>query len=289
MNNAIKRMLEKYNCKNPEDFKNALKEIIQEITLLGLSRAKFYEHAAFYGGTALRILYVIDRFSEDLDFSLIKPNSSFDISYYCKFVSDELTAYGFKVNVEKKLKRKQSQIESAFIKANTLIHLLQIEGLNNPESGTDKNEKFKVKFEVDINPPPFAEYEVKYILNPIPFSVKSYDLPSMFAGKLHAFLCRNPQSIRIKGRDLYDVIWFISNGIEVNLKHFEARMKQTRHFEKDSILNNKIVNNLILDKINSLDIKQAKNDILPFVKDPFSVDVWSKDFFVTVFSKITFV
>lgn len=279
-------MLEKYHCTTSEDYKHALKEIIQEIALLGLSRAKFFEYAAFYGGTALRILYGIERFSEDLDFSLIHPDKTFDLSPYCKFIHDELSAFGFKVTVRKKEKSADSAIESAFIKGNTLIHLLQIEGLDNPESGTHRNEVLKIKLEIDTIPPPHAEYDVQYLLNPIPFSVKCYNLPSMFAGKMHAFLCRNPQSVRIKGRDIFDILWFVSQNIKLHLNHLEARMKQTGDLAQDEQLDKTKITRLFIEKVESLDIERARQDVLPFIKDPFAVEVWSKDFLKSLVDKM---
>lgn len=286
MNNAIKRMLEKYHCATSEDYKHALKEIIQEIALLGLSRAKFFEYAAFYGGTALRILYGIERFSEDIDFSLIHPDKTFNLGPYCKFIRDELSAFGFKVTVRKKEKSAESAIESAFIKGNTLIHLLQIEGLDNPESGTHRNEVLKIKLEIDTIPPPHAEYDVQYLLNPIPFSVKCYDLPSMFAGKMHAFLCRNPQSVRIKGRDIFDILWFVSQNIKLHFKHLEERMKQTGDLAQDEHLDKTKITRLFIEKVEALDIDRARQDVLPFIKDPFVVKVWSKDFLKSLVKKL---
>src|SRR5258708_11206041 len=104
MHYAIEQMLKKYNCCSQLDYLNSLKEIFQEIALLGLWRAKFYEKAAFYGGTALRILYGLDRFSEDLDFTLLKNTKNFDLSPYNQAIADELSSFGFKVSVETKIK-----------------------------------------------------------------------------------------------------------------------------------------------------------------------------------------
>lgn len=286
MNSAVKSMLEKYHCTTAEEYKSALKEIVQEIALLGLSRAKFFEHAAFYGGTALRVVYGLGRFSEDLDFSLIKPDADFSVSSYCKFITDELAVFGFKVTVEKKKKAKHTAIESAFIKGNTLIHLLQIEGLDNPESGTHKNELLKIKLEIDTDPPPGADYDVQFLLNPIPFSVKCYDVSSMFAGKMHAFLCRNPQSIRVKGRDIFDVIWFISQNNKLNLDHLIQRMRQTRNLSENEQIGRKELKELFLDKVYSLDIAMAKQDVLPFIKDTYAVELWSKEFLSSLANKI---
>src|SRR5579872_4522766 len=127
MHAAIKTMLSKYQCHSEQDYVNALKEIFQEISLLGLWRAKFYEKAAFYGGTALRILYGLDRFSEDLDFSLLKPEKNFDLSRYNQAIKDELNSFGFEVTVETKIKNTDSNIESAFIKAETKKQFILID------------------------------------------------------------------------------------------------------------------------------------------------------------------
>ncbi len=279
MHNVIEQMLEFYQCKTNEDYKHALKEIIQEIALLGLARADFFNIAAFYGGSALRIFYKMGRFSEDLDFSLTRKDRLFDIIIYCHAIQNELQSFGFDVEVSKKEKKKSSGIESAFIKGNTLVHLLKINAMTPPLKGIHTDEKLHVKLEVDTTPPPGAEFEVKYHLNPIPYSVKLYSLPCLFAGKLHAVICRGWKNNRVKGRDLYDFIWFLSKSIPVHLKHLENRMKQTGHIEQDTCLTKALLKKLLQEKFQVIDFNQAKSDVLPFVSDPFSLDVWSKDFF----------
>ena len=157
---AIFQMLKRYELNSINDYKNAIKEIIQEIALLGLWRSKFFEKAAFYGGTALRILYKLDRFSEDLDFSLLKSEKTFDLSKYEKAIKDELESFGFFAIVEKKKKTKQSAIDSAFIKLNTIQHLLLI-GL---PKGLNKNfhleQLMKIRLEVDTTPPKIGRAHV---------------------------------------------------------------------------------------------------------------------------------
>lgn len=211
MHNAVLDMIEDYNCSSTEDYKNALKEVIQEIALLGLFRGNFFDKAAFYGGTALRIFYGLQRFSEDLDFSLISPDESYDISHQLNFIAIELESYGFSVDVTKKEKTNKTAIESAFIKGNTLTHLVQIHAHNLPESIIHREELFKIKLEVDTDPPKGAVYEVKYHLKPIPFSVRLFSLESLFAGKVHAILCRKWKT-RVKGRDFFDYVWYLSRG-----------------------------------------------------------------------------
>ena len=256
-----------------------MKEIIQEIALLGLYRGSFFDKAAFYGGSALRIFYGIDRFSEDLDFSLYKKDAYFDILPYCRYVEDELNAFGFDVEILRKEKRIQSNIESAFIKAGTLIHFVKIGLKDGVVAGIPGNELLKIKLEIDTAPPGNAMYEVKYHLNPIPFHVSLFTLPVLFAGKVHALLCRDWNSNRIKGRDLYDYVWYLSRGEELHLKHLEARMRQTGHLDHDENLTEMKLKDLLKNKFNIIDYIQAREDVFPFLDDPGKTDLWSEHFF----------
>ncbi len=285
MNNAVKTMIENYNCKTLNDYNNALKEIIQEIALLGLWRAKFFEHASFYGDSALRILYNLDRFSEDLDFSLLKKNNNFNIIKYCKAIESELSSFGFSVSVENKVKKNKTNIESAFIKGGTLQNLIKINIPDNIIKQEHNKKIMKIKLEVDTNPPLNFETDVKFLLNPIPFSVKTYKLSSLFAGKLHAVLCRSWGN-RVKGRDYYDFIWYLSKNIPVNLLHLESRMKQSGHLKTNENLNKELLIDMLKDKIQSIDFSMAKNDVRNFIKDPSVLDIWSQDFFISILDKL---
>ena len=145
MNEAIQQMLATYACKTREDYENALREILQQLALLGLWRAKFFEHAAFYGGTALRILYGLDRYSEDLDFSLLKPDKTFSLDNYGASLRRELSSFGFEVSFEIRRKSPESAIKSAFLKADTLEQLISVKtgaGLAR-QMGTEKVLKIK--------------------------------------------------------------------------------------------------------------------------------------------------
>ena len=281
MHSAIESMFEKYGCKNPQDYKNALKEIIQEIALLGLSKSGFFDKAAFYGGSALRIFYNLDRFSEDIDFTLMKPDTKFSITPYCTKVKEELRAYGFEMEVTEKDKLVNTMIESAFIKGGTLIHLLKITSINPPVTGVNPNEILKIKLEVDIDPPAGAKSEIKYNLNPIPYYTRLYDLPSLFAGKIHSILCRK-WKIRVKGRDLYDYVWFLSKNIAVNLNHIDERLKQSGHKNNVETLTHKDLLELLIDKFENIDYKQATDDIKRFIKDSHQLELWSKEFFQSI-------
>ena len=194
MNTVIEEMLKSYQVDNIYDRKNAMKEIMQEIVLCGLSRAGFFKEAAFYGGTALRIFYGLDRFSEDLDFSLEQINLDFDLCSYFPVLEKEVKAFGLNVEIQEKEKTKDSNIRSAFLKGNTKEHLLLFYADERVVGTVAKNEVVKIKFEVDTNPPAFATYEHKYRLLPVPYEIRLYDMLSLFAGKIHAVLCRGWQS-----------------------------------------------------------------------------------------------
>ena len=281
MINPIQTMLKKYETTTIEEKKNALKEIVQEIALLGLFRGNFYTKAAFYGGTALRIFYGLDRFSEDLDFSLYEPDSNFDLNRYLKFIETELGAYGFEMKAEQKKKANDSEIMSAFIKGNTVTNMLKITPDKFNRLPINRNEQLKIKLEVDINPPKYGEYEVKYLLNPIPFSVKLFSESSLFAGKLHALLCRAWKT-RVKGRDLYDYVWYLSKSAPLNLKHLEARMQQSGHLKENINLTKELLSSMLQERFSEIDYSQAKQDVIPFIKDSEKLQLWSEEFFQNI-------
>lgn len=279
MHSAIFDMLEKYKCQTVNDYKNALKEIIQEIALLGLFRSNFFTKAAFYGGTALRMLYALDRFSEDIDFSLLKQDPAFEISLYFKTVLDELHSFGFDVEVSKKQKQTMTAIESAFIKGGTQIHLLKIGVPNDIADLVQSNELLKIKLEIDTSPPESIETEVKYLLNPVPYHVRVFTLPCLLAGKIHALTCRPWKNNRIKGRDLYDYVWFLSKEIPVHVQHLQARMRQTEHLDPQETLTPEMIHQLLYNKFNTIDYNQARHDVDVFLKDTKKTLLWSPDFF----------
>ena len=273
----IDQMLNRYELNTVHDHENALKEIIQEIVLLGLWRSKFYEKAVFYGGSALRILHKLDRFSEDLDFSLIQPEKTFNIDKYLGAVKSELELWGFEVSAEKKNKKNRSTIDSAFIKANTLVHLLKIDS----NLKTHKNAVMKIKLEVDQDPAFGFDSDLKYHLHPIPFTIKTMTLPSLFAGKMHALLCRTIRT-NIKGRDWYDLIWFVKNNIPCDLHYLKNKMLQTGHIDFSGALTKKKLVELISEKGKEIDFSLAKSDVEPFLKNSGQKDelnLWSEAFF----------
>jgi hypothetical protein len=288
MNDAIARMLGRYECQSVEDYVRALREIMQEIALLGLWRSKFFEKAAFYGGTALRILYGMDRFSEDLDFSLLKPMKDFDLSRYSGAVELELRSFGFEAKITTREKKDKSPVQSAFLKANTLKHLLTIKTAEEIAWPISRGQVLKIKIEVDTDPPPGFVTENKFILQPIPFSVRTFVLPDLFAGKMHAVLCRRWKS-RVKGRDWYDLVWYAANHPQLHLSHLEQRMTQSGHLKQDEQMNREKFFALTTEAVDKLDVNQARREVEPFVKNPETLEVWSREFFQDVVERIVVV
>lgn len=278
MNTVLEQMLAKYELNSDYDRVNALKEILQEITLCGLSRAGFFRKAAFYGGTALRIFYGLDRFSEDLDFSLVEKDEAFDLSRWFAAIENEAAAYGLNLSVEMKKKAKDTAIKSAFLKVNTREHLLLFYDDKGINGGISGNEAIKIKFEIDTRPPAGASFEKKYRLLPTPYEVNMYDEPSLFAGKLHAVICRNWKN-RVKGRDLYDYVFYMSKGAHVNLPHLRARLIDSGFITENDACELEDVKKMLMNKFNTIDYKQAREDVIPFIKDSSKIDLWSADFF----------
>lgn len=285
MNNIIEQMISKYEIKNTNDEVNALKEIIQEIVLAGLSRGGFFEEVAFYGGTALRIFYKLDRFSEDLDFALISPNKQFDLSIYFKFIEKELKAYGLNLEINTKQKNIDSNIKSAFLKGDTLEHILKF--FPNEESHKYDHllKDIKIKFEVDINPQMGATYEEKYKLLPNPHQIKLYDKQSLLAGKIHAILCRGWKS-RTKGRDLYDYIFFLANDTKVNIELIKNKLIDSKYINSNDNFDINTLKDLLINKFNEIDYVEAKEDVIPFIKNVNSLTLWSKEFFISITEKL---
>lgn len=277
----IQQMINKYNPKTLEDKKNAIKEVLQEVVLAGLSKTDFFTHAAFYGGTALRIFYGMDRFSEDLDFSLLVSNFDFDIDKYLKPINDIVKSLGLNFEVSKKEKTSDSNIDSAFIKGNTKETLITIYPNSTDSNRIIQNEKIIIKFEVDVNPPMYAHTEIKFRLLPFPYQVRVYDQKSLFAGKIHAVIARSWKN-RVKGRDLYDYIYYLSLDTKVNLKHLEARLKQTKTIEEDVNLTRELLVDILEKRFDLIDYETAKSDIRPFIKDQNNLDIWSSDFFKSI-------
>jgi len=278
--NIIEQMLLKYKIESEDELINALKEIYQEIALLGLYRGGFFQKATFYGGTALRIIHGLDRFSEDLDFSLLKKDITFEIEDYFPYIIDEFESLGIKMTLTKKTKSKKSNTESTFLKNSTSIHTLNIEIDNLPNilENIHSGKKIKIKFEIDINPPLKFQTQAHTLLLPMTFNIIAMTLPSLYAGKLHALLFRKWKT-RVKGRDWYDFEWYVKRGVKVNLAHLQERMVESGDLDRDNSLTGEKLKALIKEKIGTLDIEKARQEVQVFIKDRSVLDFWSRDYF----------
>lgn len=285
MNDALRQMLDTYRVQTRDDYTNALREILQQLALLGLWRSKFFEHAAFYGGTALRVLHGLDRFSEDLDFSLLKPDPEFSLQPYGNALRRELAAFGFDVVFETRAKSRATRIESAFLKANTLNQLLVIKPGAGILEGQHAREILKIKLEVDTDPPGGFQTVIRPVLLPIPFAVKVYALPDLFAGKMHAILCRKWKT-RVKGRDWYDLVWYLARHPQLHMSHLEQRMRQSGDWRGEAPLERTALMTLLEEAILVLDVDQARREVSRFVRDQASLEIWSNEFFKQIITRI---
>lgn len=285
MNNVIETMLWKYNPQNNEERENAIKEIIQEIALAGLSRGGFFEKAAFYGGTCLRIFYGLNRFSEDLDFALLKKDPSFKLTDYFPALKKEFDSYGIEINVEDKAKTSNSEIQSAFIKGNTLILMMSFFPKNEDARKIISNQMIKIKFEVDTENPEGGRTEKKFRMLPAPYEVKIFDESTLFAGKIHAIICRNYKSY-VKGRDYYDYLFYIGKGSRFNLTYLESKLKNTGAIAQNEKLTLEKVKEMLKTRFETVDYESAKDDVSNFVNDKNILKLWKKELFISTLNDL---
>jgi len=278
MNDAVRSMLRAFGPrKNQIDEINALREIVQRVTLLGLHRGGFFEKASFYGGTALRLLYHLDRFSEDMDFCLNAPDPAFQLSPYFGSISAELERFGIDATLEEKRSGQGVSIESAFVKQDTCRGLLVIGG-NIP--GVPKGQLVKVRLEVDKSNPPGGKTRNMLISLPTPFMIGTLTEESLFAGKLHTILARTYLS-RVKGRDYYDFLFYSARGTKVNLEYLEAKLRDSGHYSGKKRLAMSSLVTMLEKKFSSVDFAQARSDVRPFLKPDRvrDLDEWSAELF----------
>ena len=264
-NEIFDNMLSRYELTTEQQKRNAIFEVNQQIILAGLYAGGFFESAAFYGGTCLRIFHGLQRFSEDMDFSLLAPDENFDFSKYFQPIVDAFALVGREVEITKKDKKSFGKVESAFLKDNTDVYDVTFQ--------TEKS--IKIKIEVDTCPPLNFTTEQKLLLQPHSFMTRCFTLPDLFAGKMHALVYRVWKN-RVKGRDWYDFEWYVRNGVALDFAHLAERCKQ---FNGEDITTESFKDKLV-ERLSTADIKQVKEDLLPFVRNPKELDIWSNDYFV---------
>lgn len=272
-NEIFNQMLSGYDITTEQQKRNAIFEVNQQVILAGLYNGGFFNEAAFYGGTCLRIFHGLQRFSEDMDFSLLAPNENFDFTQYFQPIIDQFALVGREVEIRKKDKKNFGKVESAFLKDNTDVYDITFQ--------TEKS--VKIKIEVDTQPPLKFKTEQKLLLLPQSFMTRCFTLPTLFAGKMHALVYRAWKN-RVKGRDWYDFEWYVRHNIPLDFTHLSERALQFNQEELDK--------ETFLQKLNerlaTADINQVKTDVLPFVRNPNELDIWSNEYFLQLTKMIRF-
>lgn len=268
------KMLENHVKEMGTSTPNASHEVMQQIVLGGLYRGGFFDYAAFYGGTCLRIFHQLPRFSEDLDFSLTAKREDIHLENFFPAIVNEFKMCGLTVTITKKDKKIFGRVESAFLKENTEAYEIKFQ--------TKKT--VKIKIELDTDPPLQFDTEQKVLLEPFSFMTRCFTLPDLFAGKMHALIYRAWQQ-RIKGRDWFDFEWYIRNNIPLDFKHLQARIKEFNGEEIDK----EIFFQKLCNKLASTDINLVKTDVKDFIADPHVLDIWSNDYFLQLADRIKFV
>ena len=243
-------------------------EVMQQIALAGLYRAGFFERAAFYGGTCLRIFHGLQRFSEDMDFSLLAEDASFNFEQFFPSIIKEFEIAGRTVEITKKDKRNFGKVESAFLKDTTDVYNLTFQ----------YEKSLKIKIEVDTEPPLSFNTEQKLLMMPYSFMTRCFTLPDLFAGKMHALVFRIWKN-RVKGRDWYDFEWYVRQGVRLSWTHLHERILQ---FNGEDMTREQFMT-LLEQKLAMTDINAVKADVTSFVINPHELEIWSNDYFLQVF------
>lgn len=273
MNDLFEQMLARYTIVNEQDRRNAIYETMQQIALAGLYRGGFFEHAAFYGGTCLRIFHRLDRFSEDMDFSLLSQDPDFRLEEYFPAIVEEFKTLGREVIITRKEKQSFGKVESAFLKDNTEVYDVAFR--------TERS--LKIKIEVDICPPLHFATEQKLLLQPFSFMTRCFTLPDLYAGKMHALTFRAWKN-RVKGRDWYDFEWYVRNEIPLDFAHLQERI---REFNGEEMDRSQFVAAL-KERLTATDIERVKADVLPYIKNRNALNIWSNDYFLQLADRIKF-
>lgn len=273
MTDIFDSMLSAYEIRTADDRRNALYEVMQQVVLSGLNRGGFFKEAAFYGGTCLRIFHGLNRFSEDMDFSLLKKNPDFSLETYFPAIIEECKLLGREVTITRKDKSHFGKVESAFLKDNTDVYNIAFQ--------TDKS--LKIKIEVDTQPPLEFATEQRLLLQPHSFMTRCFALPDLYAGKMHALVYRQWKS-RIKGRDWYDFEWYVRNRVPLDFKHLQMRAAEFNGIE----LTQEDFLEALREKLATADIEQVKQDVRPFLRNAEDLDIWSNDYFLQLATMIRF-
>lgn len=278
MIDLIKKRLADYKV-SPAEEENALKEIIQEVMLFALWQASFFEVAAFQGGTSLRILHGLSRFSEEMDFILLKPDPKFSWQPFLEHLRETCKEFGIEPEARDKARMDQ-RVKRALIKDNSIANQLNLSFMNN-----DNGRKLTIKLEIDCDPPLGSDFEYSYLDFPVDFEVCHQDMSSNFALKVHALLCRR----YIKGRDWYDFSWYIAQGVTPNLLLLQNALIQYGPWQGQAlVIDRDWLVNALSEKISSIDWKDAAADVERFLKpiEQKSLNLWNERFYMSKLKKL---
>lgn len=273
MDDIFNQMLSSYEINTDTDKRNATFEVMQQIILAGLQQGGFFDKAAFYGGTCLRIFHGLQRFSEDMDFSLVRKDEKFNIEDYFEPIIKVFESIGRNVVITKKDKRTFGRVESAFLKDNTQLYDVAFQA----------EKSIKIKIEVDTNPPLMFDTEQKLLMKPYSFMTRCFTLPDLYAGKMHALVFRNWKT-RLKGRDWYDFEWYVRNDVPLDFLHLQERI---REFSGEEMSREKFMQ-LLNERLATADMKSVLEDVTRFVRNPNELKIWSNDYFLELAKKIRF-
>lgn len=269
----FEQLIARHRPQSETELTNVQREIMQKVALAGLERGGFFEHAAFYGGTCLRMMYGLPRYSEDMDFSLIQKDDSVHIENYFQSIVDEFTAVGLQVDIQKKDKKMFGRVESAFLKENTEAY----------EINFKTRKMIKVKIELDTNPPLLFKTERRLLTEPYAFSVRCFSLPDLYAGKMHALVYRAWKR-RVKGRDWYDFEWYVRHGVMLDFVHLRERVREFNGTDLDM----EEFLHALHERLSATDINMVKADVINYVENPRELDFWSTDYFLHLADQIKF-
>lgn len=271
--NIYDQMVAEYQQQASTSTPNVEQEVMQKIALAGLSRGGFFKHAAFYGGTCLRLFHQLPRYSEDMDFTLREKNSDIHLEDFFPYIIEEFHLAGHEVVIQKKDKKIFGRVESAFLKENTEVFDIKFQ--------TKKT--VKVKIEMDTDPPLGFETEDLLLSRPYPFVVRCVALPDLYAGKMHALLYRNWKT-RVKGRDWYDFQWYVANRVPLNFEHLQKRI---REFNDEDITKERFME-MLHEKLSTTDMESVKQDVRGFIFNQRDIDIWSNDYFLKLADMMVF-
>lgn len=285
MRTLIDELIKTFNPTTLEETKAALREIVQSIVLLGLSKGEFFRHASFYGGTALRIFYGLNRYSEDLDFTLNYVDNNFSIEPYISKIHEIGKSYGLELEITTKIKKIKTPVESAFAKINTHQTLINLKLNEEATKLLHKDEVIKVKFEIDCEPVLGFEIENKFVDIPEYFSVAVLDEPSLFAGKIHAILCRTYKK-SVKGRDYYDFLFYTSKRIKPNMDYLRNKLIETGKIKKEDTFDLDKLKIMLKERFESVDFNEVKKDATRFIFNNEDLSFYSSDLFIQMLERL---